>query len=518
MKNFKEQVFAGYQGWFAIPSNRNLDRWSHWCKAKGKEPSPGFTAFELYPDVSEYHKRSMHKTGYTNLKDGGKALLFDSDCDDVLDVHFRWMKEYDIDGVALQRFLGSLNGKNGEWRNSTAMRMKEIAGKWERMFYVMYDISGHKGQQVEDDIWEDYEDFVKKKLMNSPHYARQDNKPVIAIWGLGFNDRPGNAGKTIELIRKLKNDNCYVVGGVPYRWRDGVHDSKPGWLTAYKNYDMLIPWSVGRYKNVDEVKAHVQSLWKPDKEFCDNEGIDIQRVIYPGFAWSNLKGHQGVQAERKLSRHSQDQVSEAPRNEIPRLAGAFFWGQARLVAQLGVGAFIAMFDEYDEATAIAKAAPHKGRIPTNQYFMTLDEDGETLSSDFYLRLAGEASRMIRAKIAGAEKVPIDAMGYDFYIKGGYRAILGRDPDGGGYVNYFAFFKDRGGTVENFCRELVDNDEFRGRLRRRSARELADELLEQWGRDVSSQERDAIAAQIEDGKLADLAIQMFRDPTYINNHI
>jgi len=518
MKNFKDQVFAGYQGWFAIPTNRNLDRWSHWCKAEGKKPSRGFTAFELYPDVSEYNRRCIHETGYDNLKNGSRALLFDSDCDDVLNVHFRWMKEYDIDGIALQRFVGSLKGKNSEWRDSTALRIAELAPQWDRSFYIMYDISGHDGPQVENDILEDYRDFVKKKLMKSKSHAKQEGKPVIAIWGLGFNDRPGDPGKTSNLIRQLQEDGCYVVGGVPYRWRDGIADSKAGWLDIYKQYDMIIPWAVGRYSTIDELEGHIDAIWKPDKAFCDQEGIALQRVIYPGFAWSNLKAHKGIPQQRKLSRHAQDQVSKAPKNQIPRMAGKFFWAQARLVAESGIGAFIAMFDEYDEATAIAKAAPTTERIPADQYFLTLDADGEKLTSDFYLRLAGEASRMIRAKTPGPEEVPIRPIGFNIYINGGYKAILGREPDEGGRESYTKFFEEEGGTIDSFCQNLVDNDEFRGRFQRKTPEELADDLIDEWGRSVSPQERNRIVQQIEDNQIAELAVQMLEDRIYIDNHL
>ena len=68
--------------------------------------------------------------------------------------------------------------------------------------------------------------------------------------------------------------------------------------------------------------------------------------------------------------------------------------------------YIAMFDEYDEGTAIAKAAEDSSMIPTNQYFLTLDADGVHLSSDFYLRLAGAANNMIKGQSPLTLTVPI----------------------------------------------------------------------------------------------------------------
>lgn len=67
----------------------------------------------------------------------------------------------------------------------------------------------------------------------------------------------------------------------------------------------------------------------------------------------------------------------------PRLHGDFMWKQAYNVKSTGIQTgYIAMFDEYDEGTAIAKMAENSSMIPTNQYFLTLDADGVSVSSDF----------------------------------------------------------------------------------------------------------------------------------------
>jgi hypothetical protein len=61
-------------------------------------------------------------------------------------------------------------------------------------------------------------------------------------------------------------------------------------------------------------------------------------------------------------------------------------------------AYVAMFDEYDEGTAIAKIAENSSMIPTDQYFLTLDADGVAVSSDFYLRLTGDINRLFNNQI------------------------------------------------------------------------------------------------------------------------
>jgi hypothetical protein len=96
-----------------------------------------------------------------------------------------------------------------------------------------------------------------------------------------------------------------------------------------------------------------------------------------------------------------------PQNSRPRRQGGLFWKQAYEVTKAQIpGAYIAMFDEYDEGTAIAKGAEDSSMVPTDQYFLTLSADGKYISSDFYLRLAGSATKMIDGKAELVAQVPI----------------------------------------------------------------------------------------------------------------
>ena len=57
-----------------------------------------------------------------------------------------------------------------------------------------------------------------------------------------------------------------------------------------------------------------------------------------------------------------------------------------------------MFDEVNEATAIYKVA---NQVPVGKYFVTY----EGLPSDWYLKLTGAATRMIRGEAPLSEKIP-----------------------------------------------------------------------------------------------------------------
>ena len=63
--------------------------------------------------------------------------------------------------------------------------------------------------------------------------------------------------------------------------------------------------------------------------------------------------------------------------------------------------YIAMFDEVDEGTAIFKCTNNPPTIGGAR-FLTLDG----LQSDFYLRLAGQAGKLIRDEIPLSTTVPV----------------------------------------------------------------------------------------------------------------
>jgi hypothetical protein len=53
-----------------------------------------------------------------------------------------------------------------------------------------------------------------------------------------------------------------------------------------------------------------------------------------------------------------------------------------------------MFDEVDEGTAMFKVAETARAAPVDAPFLNLDADGEAVPKDWYLRLAGEAQRVL----------------------------------------------------------------------------------------------------------------------------
>tara|TARA_R110002050_G_scaffold172142_2_gene304418 strand:+ start:11623 stop:14175 length:2553 start_codon:yes stop_codon:yes gene_type:complete len=371
---FKGKSIAGYQAWFTASDTNS--GWVHW--SNNTRPEAGNASFEIYPDVREYDAEALSPSAYADLGNGQPANLFSSAA--VIDTHFKWMQETGIDGVALQRFIGDSPYPIINSTMAKPVKVKQAAEKYERIFYVCYDMSSGK----DEDAWVESIKFdwvfnieQSYALTSSPAYARVANKPVVQIWGPGFTSRVGNSAGTIELIEFLQSRGCYVIGGVPTHWRTESGDSKPGFLDAYKTYDMVSPWTPGRYKGTTEADEFRNESIVPDKIFCDANNLDYLPVLFPGFAWSTWN-------------------NGAP-NHIPREAGNFLWRQAYNIKSSGIDQmYFAMFDEYDEATAIMKAATDWSMIPTDQYFLTLSADGIWVSSDFYLRVAGAATTMLKS--------------------------------------------------------------------------------------------------------------------------
>ena len=110
-------------------------------------------------------------------------------------------------------------------------------------------------------------------------------------------------------------------------------------------------------------------------------------MIFPGF------GH--------------DLVDMRHMNQVPRRGGNFYWRQAYNAVRSGCTmVYGAMFDEVDEGTAMYKCVPTAAQLPAQGTFVPLNADGYNLGSDWYLRLADQAGRMLRGEIPVTSTIPI----------------------------------------------------------------------------------------------------------------
>jgi hypothetical protein len=387
------KVLLGYQGWFTCPEDGS-HRWTHWSRGV---PTAESLTVEMYPDLSELDLDERCEVPGMTI--GRKpAYLFSSRNQKTVSRHFRWMNQYGLDGVLVQRFVGSIRGKHtdGDVALKNIMAAAKESG---RTFAIEYDISGGSPETFAQAVKDDWVYLVDElKVTSHPNYQRHNKKPVLSIWGMGLNDGNGHpptdpqvAKDLIEWFKSKAPEQYRVtyMGGTPARWRTLTADSRrdPAWADVYAAMDVVQPWNVGRYGTLEAVDRWKEDVLAPDLKLAASNHQTYMPVIFPGFSWHNLKRN-------------------AKENQIPRLRGAFLWRQAYNAKLAGVKVLkIAMFDEVDEGTAILKIVSHRKEAPDQGFWLTLDADGAELPSDWYLRLAGEITRMFHGDIKPDPRVP-----------------------------------------------------------------------------------------------------------------
>jgi hypothetical protein len=387
------KVMAGYQGWFAAEgegSQRNS--WRHW--SPGVIPAADNVTFDLWPDLSEYGSDELFPTTL-QYKKGGVAGLYSAWNATTVDRHFRWMADYGIDGAFLQRFLvETLQPADLEFRDKVTLNARNGAQNHGRALALMYDISGSDEAGLVNGLIADWKHVVDELgLTSSPRYLRHQGLPLVAIWGLGFTDRPGSQADAMAIIDFFRNapDARYraaVMGGVPTNWRTSSGDSKPGWLGVYESFDIISPWSVGRYADEAGVASFNVKYVGPDLAATKGKGIGYMPVVWPGFSWANLQ-------------------TNASLNQIPRNAGGFLWRQMHDASKSGATMlYVAMFDEVDEGTAIFKASATQADLPSTGTFLALDADGMNVPSDWYLRVTAAGAKALAGQDVWSASVPL----------------------------------------------------------------------------------------------------------------
>ena len=359
------KVTVGYQGWFAcIGDGSPIDLWWHWSQNESAAPSPTNAGIKAWPDMSSYTK--TYPTGFAALNGGGSANLYSNYDQDTINQHFQWMQQNSIDTAALQRF--NPDSSEGPIRDAVAASVRTAAEASGRKFYIMYDVSGWTDMQTQMQ-----QDWTSKMsaLTASPAYATQNGKPVVCIWGFGFDDdnHPFDADTCAAVIAWFKSQGVYLIGGVPTNWRTGVA-VRPDFLPVFHSFDMLSPWMIGAIGTIDQANAFAVDTNAADKADCDANGIDYQPCILPGDLSLGQREH-----------------------------GNLMWSQFYNLASLGVaGFYISMFDEFNEGNQIIKTAATQAAVPANSGFKSLDEDGTPCSSDYYLRLTTDGGRMLKGTL------------------------------------------------------------------------------------------------------------------------
>lgn len=376
--SYRGLVMAGYQGWHNAEGDGANRGWYHYTR-QGKF-QPGYTNVDLWPDVSEYEK--TYPTAF-NFKDGTVARVYSDYDESTVDTHFRWMQQYGLDGVFMQRFIPEIRRSSSlRHFNKVLASAMTAANKYSRAICVMYDLSGmHKDEDTL--LLSDIQVLAKQYHMfehdKNPSYLYHNGRPLVTIWGVGFNDgRQYGLTEANRIVDGLKKMGFSVMIGVPTNWRKLERDteSNPVLHDLIRKCDVVMPWFVGRFDEKRYPRFH--KLILDDMAWTKRNKVDYAPLCFAGFSWNNM------QYPHKAAFH-------ADRNR-----GSFYKKQLDFAIDHGAQMlYIAMFDEIDEGTAIFKIANRVPVAAPGSTFVPL-EDG--LSSDFYLKMTGDAARKLKQKL------------------------------------------------------------------------------------------------------------------------
>lgn len=374
---YRGLVMAGYQGWFGAPGDgcshakhKNTE-WYHYRESEMFKPGVLRNSIDMWPDMTEYEVR--YDTDF-RFADGSVAQVFSSYDESTVLLHFKWLKDYGIDGVWMQRFVGEVidNPDGRDHFNKVLANAMKGSDQYQRAIGVMYDLGGYnpnRYQKVLDDAKFLYDTYASTQR----YYIHENGKPMLALWGVGFN--PSERGYSNEDIQKLvdalQEQGWSIMLGVTTYWRAGGGDTyTPGKLSLHKlikDVDAIMPWYVGRFGDINGYdnggnEGGFAGMITKDLQWCQKEGVLYVPHCHPGSSDLNMHPY--------YTRNS-------------RVKGDFFWHQLHNCIKRGCESiYIAMFDEIDEGTAIFKCM-NKSDVPSNDsdvdYYVVYNPKNEKVS-------------------------------------------------------------------------------------------------------------------------------------------
>ena len=161
------------------------------------------------------------------------------------------------------------------------------------------------------------------------------------------------------------------------------------WASVYRSFNVISPWTVGRFANEPEVGRFAHDFVQPDIAETHRAGIRYMPVAFPGYTHSNAARMHGKSEDF---------------NGIPRHCGRFFWRQISAFLHEDVDAlYVAMFDEVGEGTAVFPLETSPDNAIAGAALLKHDQDGCTVPDDWYLRVAGIAGEFL----GGKKRAPMD---------------------------------------------------------------------------------------------------------------
>ncbi|HXC63291.1 MAG TPA: hypothetical protein VNZ67_02980, partial [bacterium] len=366
------KVVAGYQGWYGAPGDEDNIGWSHWLNGSQLQ-------IDFWPDMAEYTApERFNFPPYTNA-DSSQAQLFSSDEARTTLRHFQWMEAWGLDGVAVQRFVGSVPSTPLD-RVLTNVRL--AANETGRTYFVEYDMSGMAEGNLVSAITNDW-NYLNDTLniTADSRYLHQGGQPVIGIFGF-FTDRfsTPTANAILDIFKAGSAHPAFVLGSGAWWWNEGTDVNwTPAWKSVIFRMGAWQPWNVGNAGG-SPLNAGT-GYWTDNSATLSANGVMFQPMLYAGCSSVNRDG-------------------SPPGSGVPRRSGATYWNQWAVATSLAAKtAFVAMFDEFSEGTQIAKAT---GSPPTNAPNSQV-YDG--MPSDCYLCFTAQGAKMLKGQSGYTTTVP-----------------------------------------------------------------------------------------------------------------
>lgn len=396
-------IMAGYQGWHGTPgdgcAHNPNENWPHYSNVSHNpflfEPGALRNGIDFWPDVSEY-PQTYEATGFTT-PDGSTPRLYSSYDASTVDLHFRWMQEYGIDGVFMQRFVSQIIDPIAIHHSDKVLESAMMSSNvYARAISVMYDMVGMDANTSADVILNDARELINKynlmdRELGQRYYLYHNGKPLIGLVSVGQASASYTIAQAQEIVDGLQAMGFSVMLGVPAYWRnpgdgDCVNDNNI--TNLIKDVDIIMPWLVGVFdydgtsgaaggkftdywsSRMDDKKVLSYIISKGDYTTASEYGVEYCPLVFPGFSDRNIHPNNTV-----YKRHS----------------GDFYWQQ--IYKHLNKGAqmlYVAMFDEIDEGTAIYKCL-RQSEVPSNEtdknYYVVF-ENGAYRRSDTEVTVSG----------------------------------------------------------------------------------------------------------------------------------
>ena len=290
----------------------------------------------MFPAVDQYPTECLFTTNFI-LPDGSNPSLFESNCTGIVDTHFRWMQENNIDGILAQRFYGQFDDPSFL---QLLDQIRTAAEKYGRTFAVEYDLSAVQSSDFTNVISELLNDYSTNiaPLMSSPAYLHHEGRPVIELWGMGVDKTKLNAADCASIFHAIRsaNPNPYILLGVEWDWASDA-TKNPDYYNIYVQADAIQPWAVGAYDH-DSYDAFYHQTSVSDKALTDSLGLKYGPSITPGGSDRNREG-----LGKPLGNRYNGSFYEAQLKNMLDLKPSFIFG--------------AMFDEYPESRSLRTLSP-----------------------------------------------------------------------------------------------------------------------------------------------------------------